>query len=193
MAVFIKRNGDAMYLYHYYEKSNGPFRSLSDISKDEADEILARLHDQGGTFASYRKQDYMKTRKQLELHVRKLFIEKGGKPLRISPHYMVLEECPYLMTWYRETCFLRIPIESFKRVTLSFTYGDMFPTFNPENDDGKEYRKKVYTYGEILRLIEKYGLPQSWNADGHYGPERYIEVQVWSDEVIGEYIHFPEY
>ena len=27
---------------------------------------------------------------------------------------------------------------------------------------------------EILGIIEKYGLPQEGNADGAYGPERYI-------------------
>lgn len=177
-----------MYLYHYYEKSDGPFRSLSDLPMEEAEGILARLRDQGETFASSRGENYMKKRKQLEAFVRKLFVEKGGKPLRISPHYMVIEECPYLLTWYSEPSFLRIPIESFKLTSLSFTYGDMFPTFNPKNDDGKEYRKNVYTYGEILALIDKYGLPQSWNADGRHGIERYIEVQVWSDEVVKEYI-----
>ena len=55
-------------------------------------------------------------------------------------------------------------------------------------NDGKEYRKKLYTYDEILEIIEKYGLPQNWNDDGTYGPERYIEAHIWSDEVIGRYL-----
>jgi hypothetical protein len=42
----------------------------------------------------------------------------------------------------------------------------------------------VYTYEEIVEIIKKYGLPQVWNEDGRYGPERYIEVQVWSDEPL---------
>lgn len=32
-------------------------------------------------------------------------------------------------------------------------------------------------------------LPQKWNSDGKLGPERYIEVQVWSDETIERYIN----
>lgn len=63
----------------------------------------------------------------------------------------------------------------------------MFPTFSSAISDKKEYRKKVYTYSEILRAIEKYGLPQQWNSDGKSGPERYIEVQVWSDKTIQRY------
>ena len=42
-------------------------------------------------------------------------------------------------------------------------------------------------YEEILKIIEKYGLPQDWNRDGRYGPERYIEAHVWSDETICKY------
>lgn len=61
------------------------------------------------------------------------------------------------------------------------------PTFSDRVNDGKEYRKKLYTYEEILQVIDKYGLPQDWNDDGKYGPERYIEVHVWSDNVINRY------
>ena len=60
----------------------------------------------------------------------------------------------------------------------------MFPTFSPRVNDGREYRKRVYRYEEIVGVIEKYGLPQRWNKDGRYGPERYIEAQVWGDEPI---------
>ncbi len=36
-------------------------------------------------------------------------------------------------------------------------------------------------------LIVNYGLPQEWNNDGTYGPERYIEAHIWSDETIDKY------
>lgn len=54
-------------------------------------------------------------------------------------------------------------------------------------NDGKEYRKRLYHYEEILELIKKYGYPQIWNNNGKCGPERYIEVQIWSDETIRKY------
>lgn len=68
--------------------------------------------------------------------------------------------------------------------TVSFTYGDSHPTFNDRVNDGKEYRKKAFTYDEIIGMIKKYGLPQDWNPDGEYGPERYVEAHVWSDRGI---------
>ena len=90
--------------------------------------------------------------------------------------------------WYDNPDFIKIPITEFDISTLSFTYGDSYPTFSPKVNDGKEYRKKLYTYEEILQVIEKYGLLQEWNDDGKYGPERYVEVHIWSDETIKKYV-----
>ncbi|HEX3075611.1 MAG TPA: hypothetical protein VHQ24_01945 [Lachnospiraceae bacterium] len=176
-----------MYLYHYYEKELGPFRNLSDLSYDSAQNVLNEIRKNGETYLSKREETYMARRFELEELTRNLFIEKGGKPGRKAPHYMVIEECDWLRSWYRNGDFVRIPMERFSKETISFTYGDMFPTFSPRVNDGKEYRKKLYTYEEIIPLIEKYGLPQIWNREGAFGPERYIEVQVWSDDVVKEY------
>lgn len=82
----------------------------------------------------------------------------------------------------------RIPVEEFDLRTVSFTYGDSMPTFSDRVNDGKEYRKKLYMYDEILSIIDKYGLPQDWNDDGKFGPERYIEAHIWSDKTIEKYI-----
>ena len=48
----------------------------------------------------------------------------------------------------------------------------------------KNIEKKLYTYNEIIEIIKKYGLPQDWNPDGLFGPERYVEAHVWSDRGI---------
>ena len=56
-----------------------------------------------------------------------------------------------------------------------------------------EYRKKVYTYEEILDVIARYGLPQDWNDDGSNGPERYIEAHVWCDDPVRQYIKQTEH
>lgn len=86
-------------------------------------------------------------------------------PFEIYPHYPLKKRSKYR--------------EDF---TISFTYGDLFPTMRYK--DGKPYRGKVYLKNEILRLVDEYGWPQEWNKDGDYGPERYIEAQVWDDRVI---------
>lgn len=54
--------------------------------------------------------------------------------------------------------------------------------------DAKPYRRQVYTFDEILHVIEEFGMPQQWNANGEKGPERYIEVQIWDDKPLRKWI-----
>ena len=48
----------------------------------------------------------------------------------------------------------------------------------------KEYVSDRRRFEEIPAIIEKYGYPQDWNADGRYGPERYIEAHIWTDRGV---------
>lgn len=179
-----------MYLYHYYNEAVGPFVNLSELENEEANRILQKIKKESPlVLCAQRDQDYMIRRHMYEDIIRKEFIKKGGTVERNVPHYMVVEYSPWLSTWYENSAFIKIPIESFNLSTISFTYGDSHPTFSPypREDDWKEYRRKLYTYDEILAIIDKYGLPQDWNNCGEFGPERYVEAQIWSDETIAKY------
>jgi hypothetical protein len=176
-----------MYLYHYYERDTGPFKNLSDLPITDAQLVLDQIKQKNSTFAAHRYDTYLQRRIELEHIAREIFCSKGGKPIRTVPQYMVVEECEWLQSWYLQGAYVKIPITEFDINTISFSYGDMFPTFSTFVTDGREYRKQIYTYNEILELVKKYGLPQEWNMDGKYGPERYIEVQVWSDEPLRKY------
>ncbi len=178
-----------MLLSHYYDQETGPFRNLSDLSPAEAARILDDIKTRRPTTQCAKRQPtYLQDRQHYEAILRSEFIQKGGKPERNAPHYMIVGHSPWLLTWYEHPACITLPVEAFDTSTLSFTYGDSHPTFSPRVNDGREYRKKLYTYEEIVGIIEKYGLPQDWNPDGAYGPERYVEVQVWSDETIGKYL-----
>ena len=178
-----------MFLYHYYDRTTGPFRNLSDLNPAKAQQVLDDIRrTKPGSFCSKRQESYIKDRLYYERVLREEFLKKGGRAERTAPHYMVVGECPWLSSWYEDPEFIKIPAEEFDLNTISFTYGDSHPTFSDKVNDGKEYRKKLYLYDEILEIIDKYGLPQDWNADGRYGPERYVEVHIWSDETITCYI-----
>ena len=157
-----------MDLYHYYDRKVGPFRNLSDVSVEEAKEILVRIKEEKPLAQSAgRDALYVEHRRSCEEILRREFAVKGGRMERRAPHYLVVEHSPWLSTWFENGAFLRIPVEEFDRSTLSFTYGDSMPTFSPLINDGKEYRRKLYNYEEILDIIRRYGLPQDWNDDGH--------------------------
>lgn len=105
-----------------------------------------------------RNVDYMQARIYYENILRNEFQRKGGLICRQVPHYMVVEHSPWLSTWYDNSSYIKIPIEMFNIKTISFTYGNSHPTFCDNVNDGR------------------------------YGPERYIEAHIWSDDVINEYL-----
>ena len=183
-----------MDLYHYFDKRTGPFRSLTSIPPEEAKDVILKIRQERPDSQCAQRHDrYVEYRHNCETILKREFAAKGGVMEKDSPYYMVVEFSPWLSTWYEQPDFIRIPIEEFNLRTVSFTYGDSMPTFSDRCADGKEYRKKLYTYVEILEIIRKYGLPQDWNDDGKHGPERYIEAHVWSDTPIAKYTEAYKY
>ncbi|QHW29956.1 hypothetical protein GZH47_03305 [Paenibacillus rhizovicinus] len=174
-----------MLLYHYFERGAGPFRNLSALSDEDAACVSARLRVEGRAFASKRSDDYLAIRRELEQRARSMFVRKGGRPSGNFPHYMTLGPCRWLETWFVEPEVIALDWDYFTAETLSFTYGDLFPTMRVA--DGRPYREQVYTKAEIRGIIGQYGLPQHWNPEGESGPERYIEVQVWDDAAVQTY------
>ena len=176
-----------MYLYHYYEKGRTPFLNLSDLPEEEAVQLHTKLASENNNFA---KRDangqYVFQRRIVEERAYSMFIRKGGKPQRKSPHYMILdtkawEECE----WFLDFGVIKIPIEEFDKDTVSFTYGDSFPTFKPIFDEEPEY--DLYFYDEILDVIKERGMPPIMKENMTWLDPWYIEAQVWSDEAINKY------
>ena len=174
------------FLTHYYEASRGPFRNLSLLLPEQAEQILEGIRQEGVIFASRRSADYLEVRQGLEERVRRLFVEKDGKPRLDRPHYMILGACPWVKSWYVDGREMRIPLAAFAPAVVSFTYGDTFPAMR--YPDGKPYRGQVYTLDELPELVRLYGLPQAWNPHGKGGPDRYIEAQVWDDAPIERFL-----
>ncbi|WP_256720471.1 MULTISPECIES: hypothetical protein [Paenibacillus] len=140
----------ALFLYHYYDAEAGPFRNLSALSIEEAQQVQRRLQQNKNMFASQRADDYIVIRSEVESRARDQFIAKGGRPTNKYPHYMTLGPCEWIKRWYQNGRELKIPLDDVDPETISFTYGDLFPTMRYK--DGKPYRGKVYLKNEILRL-----------------------------------------
>lgn len=173
-------------LCHYYDCTHPPFCNLSELSTDDAETVLQQIREAGIGFASQRDMEYLQIRRAIESRVRELFIGIGGQPQRTTPHYMILGQCDWLKRWYAEGCELCIPLEKFCAKHISFTYGDSFPAMRYQ--DGKPYRGQVYMLEHLPDLIDQFGLPQVWNADGKKAPERYIEAQIWDDTIINNWL-----
>ncbi|WP_415930260.1 hypothetical protein [Zhenpiania hominis] len=176
-----------LFVYHYYVQDAGPFRCIMDLNFDKPEEYVEYLKkNQIEDKITYDSQ-YFYRRMMYEKKCRNIFISKGGMPDRKNPQYMTIGSYIGFEKSYMNN-YIKIPISRFSENKVSFTYGDMFPNFNEDNIIyNREYFGQVYTYSEVLEIIKKYGFPQDWNSNGDEGYERYIEMQVWSDEIIEQY------
>jgi hypothetical protein len=152
-----------MNLYHYYEKGNIPFLSLSDLSIEEAKKMQDCLKEKDNV---YTRRDYdgkyMHFRNIVENNIRSAFIKKGGKPTRISPIYCILGESHVknhfiYKEWFQTPDFIEMPMYESLINVVSFTYGDSIVENHPEHRDQTKYHKTVYTYEEILQIISVKG------------------------------------
>lgn len=171
-----------IYRYFYLNREKNIFSNLTQLECDSADEYLAYIREHNLAVKSY-NEHYLRCRFNTEKALYDQFVRKGGKPRIKHPYYFTLGKCD---EWFygQKGAFgcIELLLNEFDSDVVSFTYGDSVPTFMEEFQDGKEYRSQVYTFSEIKHLIDKYGLPNIWNTFEKFGPENYIEVQVWSDE-----------
>ena len=188
---------DTNYLYHYYEKSCSPFRTITALPYDEAAATLRTLQKENPNLTHPNIEWFLNRRYEMEKTVRDKFIAIGGKPVCAAPIYCTLGANEGMKTWFRDTSCIQIPVSEIDLSAVSFTYGDMFAVFNPSLNTGEEYWGQVYHYDGILKLIEKYGYPEDPTYDSINGifPKekpinqylKYIEAHVWSDETLDRF------
>ncbi len=181
------------HIYHYYERKKGPFMNISNQPYQKAKKIL---DDIKVGFNSKRPDDYLDQRILLEQKLKSAFIEKGGRPTRNDPFYFTLGPCEWLETWYEDTAIIEIPLELFKDCThISFTFPDSMISYQiAEMERFSKYRNpyngKVLLKEEIITFISIFGLPSKdkWAHIPEQQFNRYIEVQVWDDSIIHDFL-----
>ena len=174
--------------------------SLSDLSDDKVQELIDnfRAEDKSSgkktVAGSVYSDDNIGKRRNQEYMTRVTFSEKGGKPVRQYPYYMILgtDDASFqegLKGWYSNGDSIKIPAEEFDLSAVSFTYGDQCQTVNPsefENFKNGKYRPPVYTYEEILEVIKERG----WLviSEKEWIEPWYVEAQVWNgDNTLDKY------
>lgn len=182
------------YITHYYEEERGPLKSVSILEKDAAREVIRQITARNEGFSNNRPPAYIDWRMDVENWLREEFINKGGVPKRKHPHYFILGECDWLLSWYKNGRALKKELKNMDPSQLTFTYPDSMVSFqlhqfhvlknNPifKESDHREYHGKVFLFNELQSTVEKYGLPKAELIDGKpVNSEMYIEVQIWDD------------
>lgn len=183
-------------LYHYFERSFGPFACFTALPIDQARQILIAKRN-AGHFGNPDIDGFLQKRYDGDRRLREAFIAHGGLPQRTAPIYFMLGEHRQWESAYDEPCVIRIPLSEFDRQTVSFTYGDSFAVFIPALYGEEEYRNKIYFDDEISGVIARHGYPPHVDYDfkrGIYPQDKhindhlkYVEAHVWADDVLDRY------
>jgi len=185
---------DVKCLYHYYEKDQPPFRTLTALPFEEAKMVLcAGLNEK----TKFDVDHFLELRYNRDKILRDAFVAIGGQPIRTAPVYFTLGPNKGMKTWFNEPAFVKIPFHEFDYNTVSFTYGDSLAVFNPTLNTGEEWWGKVFFYNEMVKLIDKYGLPEDppyhmnkciFPKDKHINDcLKFVEAHVWDDTVLDKY------
>lgn len=187
---------------HYFPRSDRPFLNLSDLGEDQATVVIKALARRRAKNPDYKRvfgKVYMDFLRRTEAKLRETFEACGGKPERQAPHYFLLGQCEWFADLYPDTGMVSLDWRSLPREIASFTYPDsavsmrLGPDFGLPPDLLEPYHEQVFFLDELEEVVADYGLPDGSvddNYEGYYKRkfEKYIEVQVWSDAPVSQYL-----
>ena len=195
IALYECKVNDTRHLYHYFESSGAPFRTLTSLPREEAGRVIrAGLTEQ----TMFDVEAFLTRRYDRDARLRELFTQIGGRPRRIAPVYFTLGPNEGMKTWFDNPAWIKIPISDFDPLTLSFTYGDSFAALDPALNTGEEWWGRVFDYPGIMRLITKYGWPEDppYDMKNRVFPKdrpinqclKFVEAHVWGyDGLLDRY------
>jgi hypothetical protein len=188
------------FVTHYHLSSRPPFLNLSDLPPHQLGEILGALDRErtDGLSARIFGPRYMDFRRRTEELLRTLFLEAGGRPERVAPHYFVLGSSSWYEGLAPEMAALVIRLADLPTELTSLTFPDSLTSmgFGPDYglpQEDRPYHGRVYRLEDLPALVSAYGLPSDGSSEETYDGyhrrpfEKYIEVQLWSDRPLAAY------
>ena len=174
------------FLTHYYRQR--PFRSLTELSEEECDRVLAEMRSRGKLPRRLESEFYFRERRRYEALMREAFARKGGRPQRRTPHYAILGESEIWARIYPDR--VQIPLAELPHDCVSFTYTDSWSAFVDRDLDGNLIPRKpqygtVYLRVELEGLFDRFGWPgDRWQTEVEWEHDLYVEAQIWRDEPL---------
>ena len=179
------------FVTHYYLADRKPFLTISELSGKELEEVLTDLRkkNERGESKRWIAPWYVEDRKKTEDFLREEFLKKGGTVERQFPLYFIHGHSEGIKN-IAEQKEIRIPLSELPKDRISFTYPDSMATFVLKDDPPfrKPYHGKVFTYDEIIEVINEFGFPgEGLERCSKFMYPNCIEMQLWSDEPVKHY------
>ena len=182
---------------HYYLPGRRPFLNLSDLDPGRLTVVLAELEALRSQGRQHRPfgPGYMPLRRLVESRLYEKFVASGGHPDRQAPHYFVLGESSWYASLGHDMRRVEIPLAALPPDKTSVTYPDSFIAMTTTNAPapGTAASERIYSLDDLPTLIDRHGLPApTWHNTHHdwrtWPREAFIEVQLWTDDPIGEHL-----
>ena len=179
------------HLTHYYH--DAPFQCITSLSTSDMVQLILDMHSIRQLPRRLLRPVYFMERRRYEQKMRQQFLNKGGSPQLLHPHYLVLGESK---AWSRQQLqSISIPLSEIPPEVISFTITDSWFSYVNFDLNGKPiprepYSEMVYRLDELNDLIEEHerrgdvGYSNRVRRDHHY-----IEAQVWADEPLMQQVN----
>lgn len=154
-----------------------PFRSISQVSKENLGEVLSKLNEANAWgVGRFSDPEYLPRRLVVEQKLRCEFIAKGGSPVLQHPIYFFLGRNAEFETHERNRGY-KVHLRSLPQGTVSFTYGDSMYSLNEDYRRLKgggylsELCRHVYCLEDLRGLF--------FHIEEHSSVALHIEAQLW--------------
>jgi len=173
---------------HNYDPARGPFRNICTVTCDEAELILDEIRKSGKRKL---KPNYLQRRITTEEWLYAERTRKLGAPRLSHPIYFFLGD--FCGTDATRPLSVRLPLVAFSREAITFTYPDSMTslplaTLVEHQDDRRPYHGHVFTLDEVQDVVSEYGMPGEESDHSASRYDTFIEVQIWDDEPLREYL-----
>jgi hypothetical protein len=175
---------------HNYNPEAPFLANICDLDRDEAEKVLQRIRDTGHRAI---KSNYLRRRLETEDWLIKERHRILGHTPRMRPIYFFLGNFADGRDNSRPSSLV-MPLAAFPKGSITFTFPDSMAslpiaTHRKYEFERQRYHGQVFSFEEIRHVIAKFGMPsENWAADPRRRFDRFIEVQVWDDRPIVEYL-----
>jgi hypothetical protein len=166
---------------HTFDPENPFLSNICDLPRTQAEAVLDRIRATGTRAI---KANYLARRHRTENWLIEERRRLLGDTRRERPIYCFLGNFDDGLDLSRPRALV-MPLSAFPEETLTFTYPDsmaslLYATREHHAAGRRPYHGRVFTLAEILLIVEEFRMP---------GPtERFIEVQVWDERPILEFL-----
>jgi len=175
---------------HNYDPQRGSLQNLCSLSRADAEALLSEIRYSG---RSGLKLNYLERRLATERWLLDERTLRLGAPRLRHPLYFFLGDFADGLDPSRPASLV-MPLAVLPADTVTFTYPDSMASF-PLHTEGRDVRERkpyhgqVFTLAEIEQVVATFGLPgERWKTDPSMRHDRFIEVQVWDDRPVRDYL-----